>query len=109
MIRPSVLNIIRVEAFDKVCEVLIMVHHERGTNWDLHVPAVLWAYRTTCKKLTEQTPPRLEYGANDVIPIKYKMPSPLIAALVDMMARGALEEGIAQLDKADRLGPEKEI
>ena len=42
-------------------------------------------------------------------PTYYKMTSPRIAAPVDMTAHGALEEGISQLNKAERLGPEEEI
>lgn len=52
MIRQSVPKIIRVEAFDKVCEVLNTVHHVRCTDWDLRIPVVLWAYRNICKTLT---------------------------------------------------------
>lgn len=37
------------------------------------------------------------------------MLSPRIAALVDMIAREALQGGIAQLNKEERLGPEEEI
>jgi len=62
-----------------------------------------------CKKLTKQVPLRLDYGVNIVIPIEYKMPSLRIVALVDTMVRGALEEAIAQLNKAERLGLEEEI
>lgn len=54
-------------------------------------------------------PLRLDYGVNIVIPIEYKMPSLRIVALVDTMVRGALEEAIAQLNKAERLGLEEEI
>ena len=32
-----------------------------------------------------------------------------MAALVDTMVRGTLEEGIAQLNKTERLGPKEEI
>jgi len=64
------------------------------SDWDLHVRAVLWACRTMCKKLTRQTPSRLAFGATTVVPIEYSMPSPRIAAPIDMMVHGPLEEGI---------------
>ncbi len=88
-------KVIHVESFNEVFEALNKVYDEKRTDWDLRVLVVLWAYRTMCKKLVEQKPPRLEYGVNAVIPIEYKMPSPHIAALVDMTAHGALEEWIA--------------
>lgn len=37
------------------------------------------------------------------------MPSPHIEMPTDMTDCGALEEGIAQLDKEERLGPDEEI
>lgn len=54
-------------------------------------------------------PMRLEYGANAVIPIEYRMHSPHIAMLIDTTARDTLEEGIAQLNEAECLGPKEEI
>lgn len=54
-------------------------------------------------------PSRLAYGENVVVPIEYNMPSPCIAAPVDMTFRGTLEEGIAQLNEEECLGPEEEI
>jgi len=52
---------------------------------------------------------RLAYGANYVVPIEYNMSSLCIATSVDMMAFEALEEGIAQLNEEEHLGPEEEI
>ena len=64
MERPSAQKDIHAEAFNKVCEALNKVHNAKQIDWDLCVPAVLWAYRATCKKLTTQAPLRLEYEAN---------------------------------------------
>lgn len=51
----------------------------------------------TCKKLTGQTPFRLVYGIEAVMPMEYIVPSLCIVTLMGMMDCGALEERIAQL------------
>ena len=45
---------------------------------------VLWAYRTTCKKLTGQIPFRPAYGQEVVMPMEYIVPSLKITVLIDM-------------------------
>ena len=42
------------QALTKVC-------NAKRDDWYLRVPAILWAYRTTSKKLTKHTPSRLVY------------------------------------------------
>ena len=55
----------------------------------------------TCKKLTGQTPFRLVYGVEAVIPMEYIVPILRIAALIGMMDRGALEGRLVQQDELE--------
>lgn len=94
MERPSAQNVIHAKAFNKVCEALNKVHNAKQTNWDLHVQAVLWAYRTVCKNLMTQASPRLEYEANNISPTTHEIPSSCMITSVDMTIHGTLEEEI---------------
>jgi len=71
-----------VEAFNKILErnVLRKVCNAQRNDGDVHVPMVLWAYRTTCKKLTGQMSFRLVYGVEVVMPMEYIVPSLCIVA-----------------------------
>ena len=85
-----------VESFNKVLEnTLAKVCNTQQSDWDLRIPTVLWAYQTTCKKLTGQTTFRLVYGVEVVMPMKYIMPSLCIAALTGMMDHRSLKERLA--------------
>jgi hypothetical protein len=59
-------------------------------DWDLRALAVLWAYRTTCKKLTMKTPFKLVYGLEVIVPMEYLVPSLIIATFIDMDDTGVV-------------------
>ena len=87
-----------LEAFNKILEnVLMKVYNAQWNDWYVRVPAVLWAYKTTCKKLTGQTPFRLVYGVEVVMSMEYIVPSIHIVTFTGMEDRGALEERLVQL------------
>ena len=76
---------------------LTKVCNANHDDWDIKVPMVLQAYRTTCKWITGQTPFKLVYGKEAVMPMEYIVPSLCIAAATGMDYAEALEERIAQL------------
>jgi transposase InsO family protein len=58
-----------VEAFNKILERgLTKVYCKNWEDWDDRVPTILWAYRTTKKKLHRYTPFYLVYGKEEVVP-----------------------------------------
>jgi hypothetical protein len=46
-----------------------------GTNWVVDLYQVLWSYRTTPHSTTGETPFRMVYGSDAVIPVEIGQPS----------------------------------
>lgn len=108
MIQSSTPKTIHGEAFDKVCKVLNRVHHMKCTDWNLHVPAVAWAYRTMCKTLTMQALPKLKYETRVEIPTEQAKPSPHVTAPVDTMICIDRNKEITQLRETEHIRLQEE-
>ena len=76
---------------------LIKVFNSQRNDWDVRVPAALWAYKPTFKNLIVQTPFRLVYGKEEVILIKFIVPILRVALIIGISEFGAVEERLSQL------------
>ena len=87
-----------VKEFNKILETtLTRVCNANRNDWDMKIPVVLWAYHTICKWLTGQTPFKLVYGKEAVMPMEYIVPILRISMAMGMVDAEALEEHIAWL------------
>lgn len=62
-----------------VVRILRKTVNDNKRDWDVKLPSALWAYRTTFKVTTNQTPFALVYGIEAVLPIELEIPSLRIA------------------------------
>ena len=72
-----------IESFNKtLTKGLTKICNADKDNWDEKIPAVLWAYRTTYKRSTNQNPFQLVYGKEAVVPLHFRQQTPVIAEIL---------------------------
>ena len=70
-------------------------------DWDEKVPVVLWAYRTTYKKETNQTPFKLVYGQEAIVPLHFRQHTLEISHVLKIDTSEAKNERMFQLQKLE--------
>ena len=64
--------------------ILTKIVQQEPHNWDRKLISALWAYRTAYKVTTNQTPFRLAYGQEAVVPLEFMVPSLRMAIDYDL-------------------------
>ena len=91
-----------IEAFNKtLTRGLTKIFNADKDDWDEKLPAVLWAYRTTYKRSTDQTPFRLVYGQEVVVPLHFRQQTPIIAELLHVNVKQGRKDPLIQLSKLE--------
>jgi len=73
------------------------IFNENRKDWDVHIPFFLWEYRTTCTNSTRQTPFRLVYRQEVVMPMEYIVPILRIYVVIEMEEWDIMEERLMQI------------
>ena len=77
-----------------------MIEIKKG-SWDMHILSALWAYRTAFKVSTKQTPFRLVYGQEAIVPFEFLLPALKVSVQYNLDPESNLQTRLLELEKLD--------
>ncbi|MCO5608680.1 hypothetical protein L7F22_062894 [Adiantum nelumboides] len=80
-----------------LCKIITKHVKDRPQDWDKHLTAALWAYRTSFKVSTQFTPYHLVYGQEALLPIEVELGSLRVPAKDATSSKEKLEQRILDL------------
>ncbi|MCO5567926.1 hypothetical protein L7F22_021622 [Adiantum nelumboides] len=80
-----------------LCKIITKHVRDRPQDWDKHLIAALWAYRTSFKVSTQFTPYHLVYGQEALLPIEVELGSLRVLARETTSSKEKLEQRILDL------------
>ena len=91
-----------IEAFNKtLTKGLTKICNTDKDNWDEKIPAVQWAYRIAYKRSTDQTPFRLVWGQEAVVPLHFRQQIPIITEVLHVDVKQGRKDRLLQLSKLE--------
>ncbi|MCO5594732.1 hypothetical protein L7F22_048765 [Adiantum nelumboides] len=86
---------------DVLCKIVTKHVRDRPQDWDKHLTAARWAYRTSFKVSTQFTPYYLVYGQETLLPIEVELGSFRVPARKTISSKEKLEQRILDLQRLD--------
>ncbi|MCO5570524.1 hypothetical protein L7F22_024247 [Adiantum nelumboides] len=84
-----------------LCKIITKHVRDRPQDWDKHLTAALWAYRTSFKVSTQFTPYHLMYGQEALLPIEVELGSLRVLARETTSSKEKLEQRILDLQRLE--------
>ncbi|MCO5580545.1 hypothetical protein L7F22_034413 [Adiantum nelumboides] len=84
-----------------LCKIITKHVRDRPQDWDKHLTAALWAYRTSFKVSPQFTPYHLVYGQEALLPIEVELGSLRVLARETTSSKEKLEQRILDLQRLE--------
>ncbi|MCO5584110.1 hypothetical protein L7F22_038033 [Adiantum nelumboides] len=84
-----------------LCKIITKHVRDRPQDWNKHLTAALWAYRTSFKVSTQFTPYHLVYGQEALLPIEVELGSLRVLARETTSSKEKLEQRILDLQRLE--------